>query len=88
MLIPTSELSLPDVMLNAMPLAMETMVLGGQVDAAMPMLAEREDDSDLAYARALSKQARGDNEAALALFDALTKTRSAFDHARAAVQAT
>jgi hypothetical protein len=34
------------------------------------------------------KQAQGDNAGALVLFDALTRTRSDFDHARAAVRAT
>jgi hypothetical protein len=67
---------------------METMVLGGQTEAATRLLAQQEDDPDLAYARALSKQAVGDNDAALALFDAVTNTRSDFDHARAAVRAT
>src|SRR5258708_4753864 len=73
---------------RVLPLAMETMVLGGQTEAATRLLAQQEDDPDLAYARALSKQAMGDNDAALALFDAVTNTRSDFDHARAAVRAT
>ena len=38
----------------------------------------------LAYARAMLKQEQGDNAGALVLFDALTNSRSDFDHARAA----
>src|ERR1019366_8427270 len=72
---------------RVLPLAMETLVLGGQAGAAAPLLAQQEDDPDLAYARALLKQATGDNEAALALLDAVTNTRSDFDHARAEVRA-
>jgi hypothetical protein len=71
-----------------LPMALETMVLGGQADAAAPLLAQREQDPDLAFARALLKQAQGGNEAALVLFDALANTRSTLDHARAAVRAT
>ena len=52
-----------------------------------PLLAERQNDPRLAYANALLKQATGDNDGALALFDAVTNTRSMLDHARAAVSA-
>jgi hypothetical protein len=72
---------------RVMPLAVETMILGGQPEAAAPLLAQREHDPRLAYANALLKQALGDNEAALKLFDAVANTRSTFDHARAAVRA-
>jgi len=72
---------------RVLPLAMETMILGGQADAAAPLLAQREHDPDLAYARALLKQAQGDNEGALKLLDALTESRSTLDHARAASRA-
>ncbi len=68
---------------RVLPLALETMVLGGQVEAASRLLAQRPDDPDLAFARALLKQALGDNDAALAAFDAVADTRSDFDHARA-----
>jgi hypothetical protein len=63
------------------------MIRGGQSTAAATILAHREHDPDLAYARALLKQAQGDNEAALAAFDGLTDSRSSLDHARAAVRA-
>lgn len=71
-----------------LPLALETMILGGEAEAAGRLLAQREHDPRLAYARALLKQAQGDNEGALALFDAVTNTRSPLDHVRAAVRAT
>jgi len=73
---------------QVMPLALETMVLGGQADTAAGLLAQREDDPRLAYARALLKQAQGDNEGALKLFDELANSRSSLDHARAGVRAT
>jgi len=69
-------------------LALETMILGGQADAAAPLLAQRADDPRLAYARALLKQAQGDNDAALTLLDGVADTRSMLDHARASVRAT
>lgn len=72
---------------RVLPLAMETMVLGGEADAAAPLLAERDNDPRLAYARALLLQARNDDEGALAAFDAIANTRSPFDHARAAIHA-
>ncbi len=73
---------------RVLPLALETMIRGGEATAAVPLLALRKDDPGLAYARALLKQAQGDNDGALALLDALTNTRSMLDHARAAVRAT
>jgi hypothetical protein len=72
---------------RVLPLAMETMVLGGQIDAAAALLAQRADDPSLAYARALLAEAKGDTEGALKQFDTLTGSRSALDHARAAVRA-
>ncbi len=61
---------------RVLPMAMETMISGGQAGAAAPLLAERADDRRLAYARALLKQAQGENETALAMFDALAKLGS------------
>jgi tetratricopeptide (TPR) repeat protein len=72
---------------RVLPLALETMILGGAADAAEPLLAQREDDPGLAYARALLLQAKGENDAALAGFDAVANSRSTFDHARAAIHA-
>lgn len=71
-----------------LPLALETIILGGEPDAAARLLVQREDDPRLAYARALLKQARGDNAGALTLFDALVNGRSPLDHARASIRAT
>ncbi len=73
---------------RVLPLALETMVLGGEAETSGRLLAQREKDPDLDYARALLTRARGDNEAALKLFDALANGPSARDHARAAVRAT
>ena len=73
---------------RVLPLVLETMIRGGQGAAAAPLLAQREHDPDLDYARAMLKQAQGDNDEALKLFDALTNTRSTLDHARAATRAT
>jgi tetratricopeptide (TPR) repeat protein len=73
---------------RVLPLALETMILGGQAEAAAALLALREDDPTLAYARALLTEARGDKAGALTQFDAVANTRSQFDHARASVHAT
>ncbi len=78
----------PEMRQRVLPLAMETMIRGGQSAAAEPLLAQREDDPGLAYARAMLKQAQGDKAGALVLFDALTNSRSDYDHARARVRAT
>jgi hypothetical protein len=78
----------PEMQNRVLPIAMETMIRGGQAAAAAPLLAERPDDPRLAYARAMLKQAQSDNAGALEMFDALTASRSDFDHARAATRAT
>ena len=70
-----------------LPLAVETMILGGEAAAAGPLLSERGDDPKLAFARALLLQSRGDTDAALAAFDGLTDSRDQLLHARAAVRA-
>jgi tetratricopeptide (TPR) repeat protein len=72
---------------RVLPLALETMILGGQPEAAARLLEQRQQDPGLAYARALLKQAQGDNEGALALFDKLANSRSTLDHARASIRA-
>jgi hypothetical protein len=77
----------PELRARVLPLALETMVRGGQAEAAAPLLAQREHDQRLDYARALLKQAQGDNAGALNLFDALVDSRSDRDHARAGVRA-
>ncbi len=70
-----------------LPLALETMILGGAVAPAERLLAQREKDPDLGYARALLKQAKGDTDGALKLLDELTRSRSQLDHARAVTRA-
>jgi hypothetical protein len=77
----------PELRRRVLPLALETLISGGQPATAARLLAQRADDPDLAYARALLKQTQGDNEGALALFDELARTRSMLDHARAATRA-
>ena len=72
---------------RVMPVALETMVLGGMGEAAAPLLAQRATDPSLAYARALLQQSDGDSEGALAAFDALANSRSQFEHARASIHA-
>lgn len=78
----------PELRHRVLPLAMETMIRGGQAAAAAPLLGERPSDPRLAYARAMLKQAQGDNAGALAMFDALANSRSDLDHARAEARAT
>jgi hypothetical protein len=72
---------------RVLPLALETMILGGQAEAAAPLLAQRADDPQLGYARALLEQARGNNDGALKLLDDVANSRSMLDHARAAARA-
>ena len=70
-----------------LPLAMETLVAGGQTAAAAHLLSQRPTDPGLAFARAALRQATGDNEGALKAFDTLVQSRSPLDHARAATRA-
>ena len=70
-----------------LPLAMETLIAGGQTAAAARLLDQRPKDPDLAFARAALKQAAEDQEGALKAFDALANTRSPLDHARAETRA-
>ncbi len=72
---------------RVLPLALETMVLGGETAPAEHLLTQRPNDPDLAYARALLRQALGDQDGALKLLDEVANSRSPFDHARAAVRA-
>jgi hypothetical protein len=71
-----------------LPPVLETMILGGKAAEAERLLAHRENDPRLTFARALLKQAQGDNGGALTLFDEVAKSRSTFDHARASTRAT
>jgi hypothetical protein len=72
---------------RVLPLVLETMIAGGQAEAAAPLLALRENDPRLGYARAMLKLSQGDNEGALKLFDELANARSMLDHARATTRA-
>jgi hypothetical protein len=69
------------------PLAVETMIEGGQVAPAARLLARRKDDPNLDYARALLRQAQGNTDQALSLLDGLANGHDQFDRARAAVRA-
>jgi hypothetical protein len=69
-----------------LPLALETMILGGKRVAAEEILAERPNDPTLRLAEAFARQARGDAEGALALFDAIAHGRDQLARARAAAR--
>lgn len=70
-----------------LPLALETMVLGGSRPAAEEILAERPNDPLLRLPDALARQARGDTDGALKLFDELARGRDQLARAKAAVRA-
>jgi len=77
----------PAIRDRILPLVMETMVLGGQATPAAKLLAQRPDDPQLGYARALLAQANGDTEAALHLYDMLANNHDQLNRARAAWRA-
>jgi tetratricopeptide (TPR) repeat protein len=70
-----------------LPLMAETMIQGGEIEPAATLLSLRPEDTKLAYARALLRQAEGDGEKALALYDAIANGHDQFDRARAAIRA-
>ena len=72
---------------KVLPLALETLILGGEVNAAARMLGQRETDPTLGLAQALLKQAQGDTDKALEQLDALAAGRDRLVRARAAVRA-
>ena len=72
---------------RVLPLAAETMALGGAAPAAQKLVASRPEDPTLAFARALLLAGKGDADGALTVFDALAKGRDQYDGARAAEQA-
>jgi tetratricopeptide (TPR) repeat protein len=72
---------------HILPLIVETMIKGGEIPPAEALLKLRKNDPDLAYARALIKQAEGDTDEALGMLDALANGHDQFDRARAAVRA-
>jgi hypothetical protein len=70
-----------------LPLAAETMVQGGEPDAARRLLDARKDDGALDYARAMLAERDGHAAPALALLDRLALSPDRRERARAAVQA-
>lgn len=70
-----------------LPMALETMVLGGSRTAAEEIMAERPNDPLLRLPDALAKQARGDTDGALKLFDELARGRDQLARAKASVRA-
>jgi hypothetical protein len=77
----------PPIRDRLLPLAVETMVQGGAKAASKTLLARAGELPGLDMARAMLAQATGDNEAALAHYDALTASRDQSLSARAAVRA-
>jgi hypothetical protein len=70
-----------------LPLVAETLAAGGQTETASALLAERKDDKELGLARGLLQEARGDNAAALAIYEGLVSSRDQSVYARAAARA-
>jgi hypothetical protein len=70
-----------------LPLVAETLVAGGENGAAAALLARRPDDSSLDVARGMLKQAQGDADAALALYEKAAQSGDRRLHARGAVHA-
>ena len=70
-----------------LPLAAETMVLGGSAAAGKRLITLAGDDPGLGFAKALSKQADGDVPGALAMLDALAAGHDQRDRVRAATRA-
>jgi len=77
----------PALRQRLLPLAVETLVLGGSLRQAEELLAERPQDPTLHLARAFAHQARGETDAALGLLDEASSGRDQLVHARAAVRA-
>jgi hypothetical protein len=71
-----------------LPLAAETMIKGGQKAAATRLLARQpDDDPTLALARGMLRQADGDTDGALAIYDRLANDPDRLVHDRAALHA-
>jgi hypothetical protein len=70
-----------------LPLMAETMVEGGEREAARQLLAQRPDDPALDYARTLLAEADGTAGPALAMLDRLARSPDRLVRARAAVRA-
>jgi hypothetical protein len=72
---------------KVLPLALETMILGGEVAPAARLMPQTETDPNLEMARALLAQAQGNVDGALARLDALAVGRDRLLHARAGARA-
>jgi hypothetical protein len=72
---------------DVLPLILETMVQGGEIEPAKRLLAQRPGDPSLDYARALLLQAEGNLDGALAALDRLANGWDRYNRARAAVRA-
>jgi hypothetical protein len=70
-----------------LPLAAETMVLGGKEKIAAQLLQKQQDDPTLVFARALLAEKEGKTKEALAVYDRLAVSRDRLARARAAVRA-
>lgn len=70
-----------------LPLALETMIAGGEAKSAEPILAARSGDVNLGLARAMAEEAAGNKDAALAAYDAVAAGRDRLAHFRAAMRA-
>ncbi len=77
----------PAVRERLLPLAVETMIAGGQTKPAEAALAAAPNDGSLALARGLLAEAQGHTDAALAAYDALANGADRLERARAAPRA-
>jgi hypothetical protein len=77
----------PEMRSRILPLAAETMVAGGELDAAAALLQARKDDPALDLARAMLQEAQGDTAGALKGYDRLVNSRDQSVHADAAARA-
>jgi hypothetical protein len=66
-----------------LPLALETMMAGGEKAVAEKALSTAANDPSLALAHGMLSEAKGDNDAALAVYDSLTNGRDQLRRARA-----
>ncbi len=70
-----------------LPLAIETMIAGGQAKAAAPLLDARADDARLALARGMAAEANHQTDQALAIYDDLSVGKDRLLRIRAALRA-
>jgi len=70
-----------------LPLAAETMAAGGQAKPVTELLERRKDDPALALARGILKEAQGDTDGALTVYDTVAAGHDRARHAKAAVRA-